>query len=409
MALQILIVEDDSTKLQKVIAALLAVSGITLATVRECRDAASAKKCLIEEQFDLLVLDIAIPSRLDVAAVQDGGFTLLEELVRRDVYRRPQHVVLLTAYAELIAEVPVRFPNQRWTTLLYDLTSDTWSLQLRAKAEHIIAANNAERGLPARFESEVGIICALDEPELSSILRLPWKWQTIAVPHDHSAYYHGHLRVGDRQIRVYATSCPRMGLSTAAVQTMKLLHAFHPQYIFMTGIAAGVKGRANLGDVIAAEMSWDYGSGKYEVVDGKPRFSVSPNIIRLDAGVRAHIKALAKNVTKLAEIRSSWPAERPRESLEVRIGPVASGAAVIANADKVREIEGQHRKIVGIDMEAYSLFEAANEATAPRPTAVCLKGVSDFADSEKSDNFQRYAAYTCAEVFRVLVEEYLFR
>ena len=163
------------------------------------------------------------------------------------------------------------------------------------------------------------------------------------------------------------------------------------------------------GDVIAAEMSWDYGSGKYEVVDGKPRFSVSPNIIRLDAGVRAHIKALAKNAAKLAEIRSSWPAERPRESLEVRIGPVASGAAVIANADKVREIEGQHRKLVGIDMEAYSLFEAANEATAPRPTAVCIKGVSDFADSEKSDNFQGYAAYTCAEVFRVLVEEYLFR
>jgi nucleoside phosphorylase len=82
---------------------------------------------------------------------------------------------------------------------------------------------------------------------------------------------------------------------------------------------------------------------------------------------------------------------------------------VVADENKVREIEAQQRKLVGIDMEAYSVFEAANDVAAPRPTAFCVKGVSDFADHKKSDDFQRYAAYTAAEVFRILVEEYLFR
>lgn len=406
---KILIVEDDTTKLQKVLASLCAIPGILLSSISECRDAASAKKRLIDEQFDLLILDIAIPARLDTPAMEDGGLTLLEEVVRRDVYRRPQHVILLTAYSELAARVSVRFPNERWTTLTYESTADAWSSQLRAKAEHIIAAKAADKDLPVRFESEVGIVCALDDPELSSILRLPWQWQTLAVPHDHSMYYRGHLRLGQRDIRIHATACPRMGLTAAAVQTMKLLHSFHPQYIAMTGIAAGVRERTNLGDVIAAEMSWDYGSGKYEVIDDTARLSVAPNIIRLDPSIQVHLKALAKNTEKLAKIRSSWPAQPPPNALQVRIGPVASGAAVVADEDKVREIEQQHRKVVGIDMEAYSVFEAANEVGAPRPTAICLKGVSDFADSKKSDDFQRYAAYTCAEVFRTLVEEYLFR
>jgi nucleoside phosphorylase/CheY-like chemotaxis protein len=406
---RILIVEDDATKLQKVSASLCAIPGISLPSIAECRDATSAKNRLLTEQFDLLILDIAIPARLDTPAAQDGGLTMLEELVRRNVYRRPQHVILLTAYADLASEVAVRFPDQRWRTIVYEPTSDEWSSQLRAKVEHIIAAKIAERDLPERFESELGIICALEDLELSSVLRLPWQWQTVAIPHDHSVYYRGRFRAGARDIRVHATACSRMGLTTAAVQTMKLLNAFRPQYIAMTGIAAGVRGRANLGDVLAAEMSWDYGSGKHELVDGRPHFSVSPNFIRLDPGVQAHIKALAHNVERLASIRRSWPAQAPPEALEIRIGPVASGAAVVADPDKVREIEGQQRKLVGIDMEAYSVFEAANEVAAPRPTALCLKGVSDFADSEKADDYQRYAAYTCAEVFRTLAEEYLFR
>jgi nucleoside phosphorylase/CheY-like chemotaxis protein len=409
MTPKILIVEDDTSKLQKVSALLCAIPGVPLSSISECRDASAAKKYLIAEQFDLLILDISIPGRLDSPATSEGGLALLEEVVRRSIYRRPQHVVVLTAYSDLAGAVLTRFPDQRWATIMYDPTSDAWSSQLRAKAEHVVAAKMAEQDLPARFESEVGVVCALEDPELTSVLRLPWQWQTVAIPHDHSVYFRGQYRVGERDIRIYAVACSRMGLTTAAVQTMKLLHAFRPQYIAMTGIAAGLKQRSNLGDVIAAEMSWDYGSGKHEVVDDKRHFSISPNFIRLDAGVQAHIKAIAKDSARLARIRSSWPAEAPPEALQVRVGPLASGAAVVADEDKVREIEAQQRKLVGIDMEAYSIFEAANDVAAPRPTAFCLKGVSDFADHKKSDDFQRYAAYTAVEVFRALVEEYLFQ
>jgi nucleoside phosphorylase len=67
----------------------------------------------------------------------------------------------------------------------------------------------------------------------------------------------------------------------------------------------------------------------------------------------------------------------------------------------------QHRKLLGIEMESYGVLAAAEESPRPQPIAFAIKSVCDFADLEKSDSFQHYAAYTSAEVLRRLVEEYL--
>jgi nucleoside phosphorylase len=56
-------------------------------------------------------------------------------------------------------------------------------------------------------------------------------------------------------------------------------------------------------------------------------------------------------------------------------------------------------------MEAYAVFDSAEESPLPRPSAFSLKCVSDFADSRNDDRFQRYAAcHTAAECLRSFVE-----
>jgi len=176
----------------------------------------------------------------------------------------------------------------------------------------------------------------------------------------------------------------------------------------MPGIAAGVRGRCKIGDVLAAEMCWDYGSGKFEMVAGKPSFSVAPHYLPLDVAVASQIKMLAKRGEKMGWIRDQWPGPKPDEAIQIRLGPIASGAAVVADEVKVKEIESQHRKLVGVDMEAYSVFYVAAEAPSPRPLPIVLKGVSDFADSEKGDSYQSYAAHNSAQTLRALVEDHLF-
>jgi nucleoside phosphorylase len=57
--------------------------------------------------------------------------------------------------------------------------------------------------------------------------------------------------------------------SAAGVLSMKMIEYFRPKYLAMTGILAGMRGGSEPGDIVAADPSWDYGSGKRARQDGK--------------------------------------------------------------------------------------------------------------------------------------------
>ena len=90
----------------------------------------------------------------------------------------------------------------------------------------------------------------------------------------------------------------------------------------------------------------------------------------------------------------------------MHIGPIATGSAVQADSRTV-EILVQHRKAIGLEMEAYGVMAAAHEAPLPDVKSFVMKSVSDFADSDKKDEFQTYAAYSSATALRVFAENYL--
>ena len=55
-------------------------------------------------------------------------------------------------------------------------------------------------------------------------------------------------------------------------------------------------------------------------------------------------------------------------------------------------------------MEGFGLFYAASNSAHPRPQyTVLIKSVTDYADPEKSDDFQDYAMYTSAEFAKYVV------
>ena len=57
-------------------------------------------------------------------------------------------------------------------------------------------------------------------------------------------------------------------------------------------------------------------------------------------------------------------------------------------------------------MEAYGVFAAASEASAPQPVSVVMKAVCDFADEAEEGSFQQYAAYTSASVLARFAEDW---
>ncbi len=405
--MKVLVVEDDVEKLRAIIGALVNGGAISLESITDSRDANSAKRLIMQTSYDLLVLDIAIPTRVDKAVSTEAGLDLLEEICRGSRYRRPQHIVIVTGYSELDRKVNERFPSERWKVIVYDPFSVSWADQLAAQAAHTKAARDAGQATPAQYRSELSIICAMPDIELESILRLPWDWKVTAEAHDGTIYWRGAYERSGRVCTVHAAACSRIGMTWAAILATKMISSFRPRYLIMGGICGGISGQVTIGEVVVAESTWDYGSGKHEVKAGNPVFSVAPHQIPLDLNLSSKVRLLAREPGVLAAIKSRWPSNKPGQELQVRLGPMASGAAVIADQSRVAEIEGHNRKVMAIDMESYAVFAAGVDACDPKPITVSIKGVSDLANEHKDSNSQAYAAYLAAEVIKLLAEQYL--
>lgn len=176
--------------------------------------------------------------------------------------------------------------------------------------------------------------------------------------------------------------------------------------IAMPGICAGVRDRTNLGDIICADTSWDYQSGKHVTKEhARSGFQMDPHFIPVDAFVTARIDQLLRDEEFALDVWRRWEPRRLAPPVLHR-GPVASGSAVLADPAVTDRIKTQQRKLLAIEMELYGVFLAAEQAARPKPVALGLKSVCDFADDEKNDSAQSYAAYTSASFLREFCERY---
>ena len=406
--MKVLVVEDNGDKLRRVSAVIGSVPGVDVERdVRHVADVASAKRALTEDQFDLLVLDIVLPSRIDAAPEAQAGLQLLDELLERPQYRLPTHVVGLTAHDDAFVAGADRFSDRLLTLVHYDQSSDAWARRLEARVRHILISEEAKARVLRSFESHLCVVCALETPELEQILRLPWNWEQVALPGDHSIYHRGTVTRSDATWVVHAAAAARMGMPAAAVLSMKMIQAFRPQYIAMTGITAGIRTRTKVGDVLVADPTWDWGSGKKVGRDGTNAFLAAPHQLPLATDLRYKLARLSQDAALLASIKAEWPGERLPHELSVRLGPIASGASVLADGGTAQLVAKQHRQLLGIEMEIYGVFAAAAEAPEPQPKAFAVKSVVDFADGKKNDKYQPYAAFTSARVLRHIVESVL--
>lgn len=84
-------------------------------------------------------------------------------------------------------------------------------------------------------------------------------------------------------------------------------------------------------------------------------------------------------------------------------GIVLSGNKVIANYEEIKRFKKTWVKALAVEMEA-SGIAAALYQMENAPSFVMVKAICDFADSEKNDDWQEYAAYASA----IFVLNYIF-
>lgn len=404
--LEILIVEDNLKKLNKIKSILekseyyleenLSVAG----TVNQAKDYLRLKK------YDLMLLDIQIPKISGQNALAKGGLEVLTAL-KHPKHKVPNHIIGMTAYDESVELAAIDFDENLFQLIKYDETSDDWEKKLEKKITHIGDSKKSELENDNNFNYDVAIICALEDPELKSILRLSEDWNVVDLHNDDvNTYYTTTFRENDREIKVVATAATQMGMVATATLTTKIISHFKPRYLFMTGITAGVRDKNEYGDVLVVDIAWDYTSGKIVSEDGKEVLQPDPFPLRLSPKLKKIASNIANNEMLLMKIRSNWSGDKPKSVLQVQIGGVASGGAVVESSTIVEGIKKHARKTIGIEMESYAVYYSAENSFEPKPQTMVLKSVCDFADKDKNDNYQKYAAYTSAQVlYHMIVNE----
>ncbi len=95
--MKILIVDDDNArakKIQQLIDSNIGSSSCEV-TLADCYD--EAKNLIRKEYFDVLVLDVILPKRVHETPEVKIGYQLLDEIIRRNGFHRPERIIGITA------------------------------------------------------------------------------------------------------------------------------------------------------------------------------------------------------------------------------------------------------------------------------------------------------------------------
>jgi len=159
-----------------------------------------------------------------------------------------------------------------------------------------------------------------------------------------------------------------MGPTDAATRAALIVKRWNPSYVLLVGIACGIEGETDHGDILIANQVADYTLGKQQEGRRKVRWTVTPG--------GASLLDSAINLSKKWQRRIGVP--RPGLGApRTRKGVVASGGDVIADDRIIAAYSEDWPKLVGIEMEAGGIATALQQ-TAERPEFLMIKGVSDF-------------------------------
>lgn len=251
------------------------------------------------------------------------------------------------------------------------------------------------------YQKDVAFICALEHPEFTALIDATGgsaKWQDVGEVRFSHVYRATQIKThSNRSLSVVGTVATSMGLTAAAIATTQLILQFRPRIVVMVGIAAGTRsGNKDFGDILVADPSVDYNSGKVVLEHGIREFLPDPYPIGLNARLRSIIQKYRAPNSLFDEIRLRWNGKVPKQGNRLHLGPVGAADQVIDDESRIIEIQKNWRKLIGVEMETYGVYRACHEAPDPKPRFVSFKAVCDFA-AQKSDSWQDYASFVAAQ------------
>lgn len=123
--MRILIVEDSKDKKNK-ISDYIKQLNIKDISVDFSENVIDGLNSLSEYDYNIVILDIQLPFRLNENPIQNGGVKFISEINRYNDLNRPKCIIGMTEYSEIITEYKSEFDKEGWVLIEYNPSSSDW-------------------------------------------------------------------------------------------------------------------------------------------------------------------------------------------------------------------------------------------------------------------------------------------
>ncbi|PWE16077.1 phosphorylase family protein [Alcaligenes faecalis] len=419
--MRFLIVDDDPQKLL-LVSTFLTEHGISPNDILQAEHAAAARIALSNGSVDVLLIDVLLPARLGAPARGQNCVELLRQIMEDGTTPAPRYIIGMTANADTRAEFEADFESLVTRVLHIAPGEHRWKQDLSGYLLYLRYTSSARES----NDFDICVLNALREPELSGLLRA-WGPRLGAeqLLGRSISYRTGTVTLGGVERRLVCAHLKQMGPVASTHAATAMLSEFRPRILLMTGICGGFADHVDIGDLVVAEKSWDWQAGKWRDGGGAPTELQAANVTtnatnhgfdaRLETSLDqrnaspeliAEAQALSE---KIAAIHEGYQGVKPNKTPKLVIGPMVTGSSVVASTDIQTLFREQHRKMIGVDMECYGVYYAAELHGGAPVKAICIKSVSDLADRAKGDDFQAYCSHMSAMIALETLKGYFRR
>ena len=222
-----------------------------------------------------------------------------------------------------------------------------------------------------------------------------------------------------RDVRVVLSCVGGAGNPAASAAASEIVLRYRPKVVLLMGIAAGMRGKTKIGDVILSERVVAYEPAALvqnkdgsHVVQPRPEIDRTPHTIQQDVmHYEANVERIAKKFRGIGGIFPEAPdglandwKEHVAVAIRIQKGvTLAAGEKLLRDPAKLIELRRDvHGKIEVGEMEAAGLVEACRRHGIPW---LVIRGISDFGDEFKHDEFHALASKAAAAVLVDFIEQ----
>ena len=384
--MNILLIEDNQTKresIEKVIYSELQDKSIH-PQISTAGNLSRAVRHLCSSQFDLVIFDMYLPENERSEKERDCSPELIVEFSVSKNYQ--SEAIALTQF--YISEIEdIQLFNNAGITVVHYSDNGGWIEALRQKLSRA----------SQKIKCDFLIFCALPSE------RLAYNSAPCSLGSVKNIFGMNCQEIQIDQYNGFIIVPRGMGLVNMAIVATKAIEFFQPKIVSMSGICAGVQGESNFLDIIVGKVCWEYQTGKWK----EGSFKQEPYQAELTRYLQVDLEQSTENRELLNNIRHDLYSSALRD-MSIKVAPISSGSAVIADDEIMEKIGTQHRKMAGLEMEMYSLYEAAAQSLCS-PKVFGAKAVVDMGGNDKNDDYQEVGCIVSARYVIYMLKEQLLQ